>query len=122
MSHVINFKISGPSLKLKHLETYSCVLENLVSFKYMGAMINLSFNYTPQLIKASFARPYACYIIKSLFQPPSYLFQLQTPVLDIGTEVSMKVQNFAPPTPLFLFFERKNIEIKVEGLSIFVVI
>ncbi|KAK4598805.1 hypothetical protein RGQ29_016027 [Quercus rubra] len=52
----------------------------------MGAMINLSFNYTPQLIKASFARPHACYIIKSLFQPPSYLFQLQTPVLDIGTE------------------------------------
>ena len=51
-------------------------------------MINLSFNYTPQLIKASFARPHACYIIKSLFQPPSYLFQLQTPVLDIGTEVS----------------------------------
>ena len=88
MSHVMNFKISGPSLKLKHLKTYSCVLENLVSFKYMGVMINLSFNYTPQLIKASFAGPHACYIIKSLFQPPSYLFQLQTPVLDIGIEVS----------------------------------
>ena len=88
MSHVMNFKISGPSLKLKHLKTYSCVLENLVSFKYMVAMINLSFNYTPQLIKVSFAGPHAYYIIKSLFQPPSHLFQLQTPVLDIGIEVS----------------------------------
>ena len=32
MLHVMNFKISGPSLKLKHLEIFSCVLENLVSF------------------------------------------------------------------------------------------
>ena len=29
MTHVMNFKISGPSLKLKHLEIFYCVLENL---------------------------------------------------------------------------------------------
>ena len=92
MSHVMNCKISSPSLKLKHLEIFSCVLEspniyaeNLVSFKYLGVLEKISFKYTPQ----PFARPHACYIIKSLFQPPSYIFQLETIVLDIGTEVSI---------------------------------
>ena len=92
MSHVINCKISSPSLKLKHLEIFSRVLEspniyaeNLVSFKYLGVVEKISFKYTPQ----PFARPHACYIIKSLFQLPSYIFQLETIVLDIGTEVSI---------------------------------
>ena len=92
MSHEMNCKISSPSLKLKHLEIFSCVLEslyiyaeNLVSFKYLGAMEKISFKYTPQ----PFARPHAYYIIKSLFQPPSYIFKLETIVLDIGTEVSI---------------------------------
>ena len=54
MSHVMNCKISSPSLKLKHLEIFSCVLEslyicaeNLVSFKYLGAVEKISFKYTP---------------------------------------------------------------------------
>ena len=92
MSHVMNCKISSPSLKLKHFEVFSCVLEsldiyakNLVSFKYLGVVQKISFKYTPQ----PFARPHAYYIIKSLFQPPSYIFQLETLVLDIDTEVSM---------------------------------
>ena len=92
MSHVMNCKISSPSLKLKHFKVFSCVLEsldiyaeNLVSFKYLGVVEKISFKYTPQ----PFARPHACYIIKSLFQPPSYIFQLETLVLDIDTEVSM---------------------------------
>ena len=92
MSHVMNCKISSPSLKLKHFKVFSCVLEsldiyaeNLVSFKYLGVVEKISFKYTPQ----PFARPHACYIIKSLFQPPSYIFQLETIVLDIGTEVSI---------------------------------
>ena len=92
MSHVMNCKISSPSLKLKHFKVFSCVLEsldiyaeNLVSFKYLGVVEKISFKYTPQ----PFARPHACYIIKSLFQPPSYIFQLETLVLDMDTEVSM---------------------------------
>ena len=50
MSHVMNCKISSPSLKLKHLEIFSYVLEslyiyaeNLVSFKYLGAMERIAF-------------------------------------------------------------------------------
>ena len=91
MSHMMNCKISSPSLKLKHLEIFSCLeslyiyAENLVSFKYLGAMEKITFKYTPQ----PFARPHVCYIIKSLFQPPSYIFQLETTVLDIGTKVSI---------------------------------
>ena len=92
MSHVMNCKISSPSLKLKHFKVFSCVLEsldiyakNLVSFKYLGVVEKISFKYRPQ----PFARPHAYYIIKSLFQPPSYIFQLETLVLDMDTEVSM---------------------------------
>ena len=124
MSHVMNCKISSPSLKLKHFKVFSCVLEsldiyakNLVSFKYLGVVQKISFKYTPQ----PFARPHAYYIIKSLFQPPSYIFQLETIVLDIGTRLVYKSNFLLPPTPLFIF-ERKNIETKEESLSIFVVI
>ena len=48
-------------------------------------MEKISFKYTPQ----PFARPHAYYIIKSLFQPPSYIFKLEMIVLDIGAEVSI---------------------------------
>ena len=76
MSHVMNCKISSPSLKLKHIEVFSCVLEsldiyaeNLVSFQYLGAVEKISFKYTPQ----PFARPHACYIIESFLASKLYL-------------------------------------------------
>ena len=68
MSHVMNFKIFGPSHKLKHLERYSVASwKILCHFNTWEQCKSISFNYAPQLVKASFAGPYACYIIKSLF-------------------------------------------------------
>ena len=76
MSHVMNCKISSPSLKLKHIEVFSCVFEsldiyaeNLVSFQYLGAVEKISFKYTLQ----PFARPHACYIIESFLASKLYL-------------------------------------------------
>ena len=74
-----------------------------MSFKYLGAMEKISFKYTPQ----PFARPHACYIIKSLFQPPSYIFQLETIVLDIGTRLVYK-SNFLVPHPSLYFWKKEH--------------
>lgn len=96
MSEIGNLKISGPSLRLKHLDISYCMLdsldiyaENLVSFTYRGLKKNISFNYTPKLVMANIAGPYVSYFIKSLFQLPSYISQLETLVLGIRHEVSM---------------------------------
>ncbi|XP_050274548.1 F-box/FBD/LRR-repeat protein At1g13570-like isoform X2 [Quercus robur] len=90
-SHVMNFKISGPSLKLKQLEITYCTLTsldiyavNLMSFKYVGNHECISWKHTPPLVNAHFGGPYASYIIKSFFQFQSYLSQLETLVLDLG--------------------------------------
>ncbi|GMY21164.1 F-box/FBD/LRR-repeat protein At5g53840-like, partial [Fagus crenata] len=93
MSRIGNLKISGPSLRLKHLDiSYSMLdsldiyVENLVSFTYRGLKKNISFKYTPKLVMANIAGPYVCYFIKSLFQLPSYISQLETLVLGIEYE------------------------------------
>ena len=95
-SHVMNFKISGPSLKLKQLEITHCTLTsldiyavNLMSFKYEGNHECVSLKHTPPLVNAHFGGTYASYIIKSFFQFQSYLSQLETLVLDLGFQVSM---------------------------------
>ncbi|KAK4596058.1 hypothetical protein RGQ29_014226 [Quercus rubra] len=89
-SHVMNFKISGPSLKLKQLEITHCTLTsldiyavNLMSFKYEGNHECVSLKHTPPLVNAHFGGTYASYIIKSFFQFQSYLSQLETLVLDL---------------------------------------
>uniref|UniRef100_A0A7N2MTG3 At1g61320/AtMIF1 LRR domain-containing protein n=1 Tax=Quercus lobata TaxID=97700 RepID=A0A7N2MTG3_QUELO len=55
--HVMNLKISGPSLKLKQLEITCCTLTsldiyvvNLVSFKYVGKHECISLKHTPRLL------------------------------------------------------------------------
>ena len=95
-SHVINFKISGPSLKLKQLEITHCTLTsldiyavNLMSFKYEGNHECVSLKHTPPLVNAHFGGTYASYIIKSFFQFQSYLSLLETLVLDLRFQVSM---------------------------------
>ena len=94
--HVMNFKISGPSLKLKQLEITHCTLTsldiyavNLMSFKYEGNHECVSLKHTPPLVNAHFGGTYASYIIKSFFQFQSYLSQLETLVLNLGFQVSM---------------------------------
>ncbi|KAK7828092.1 f-box/lrr-repeat protein [Quercus suber] len=56
-SHVMNLKISGPSLKLKQLEITYCTLTsldiyavNLMSFKYVGNHECISLKHTPPLL------------------------------------------------------------------------
>ena len=89
-SHVMKFKISRPSLKLKQLEITYCTLTsldiyavNLMSFKYVGNHDYISLKHTPPLVNAHFGGTYASYIIKSFFQFQSYLSQLETLVLDL---------------------------------------
>ena len=95
-SHVMKFKISRPSLKLKQLEITYCTLTsldiyavNLMSFKYVGNHDYISLKHTPPLVNAHFGGTYASYIIKSFFQFQSYLSLLETLVLDLRFQVSM---------------------------------
>lgn len=76
MAHVMNCKISSPSLKLKHLEIFSCVLEsfyinaeNLVSVKYLGAVRKDFIQvHTPAFRKAS------CLLYHQEYFPASKLY------------------------------------------------
>ncbi|GMY12580.1 F-box/FBD/LRR-repeat protein At5g53840-like [Fagus crenata] len=92
-SSVGDLKVSGPDLKLKHLELLHCDLlsveisaVNLVSFTYQGPKTRISFKDTPRLIKASFGAPYARSIVKNIYQLPT---QLETLELDLRDKVSM---------------------------------
>ncbi|KAI8574612.1 hypothetical protein RHMOL_Rhmol01G0369700 [Rhododendron molle] len=87
---LVNFSVSGPSLKLRHLEIQDAwYLEkldicdsNLVSFKYTGEKTSISLKDTPLLVKASFGLGYACTIVQNSIHGSSYLQQLETLVLD----------------------------------------
>ncbi|THG15167.1 hypothetical protein TEA_019077 [Camellia sinensis var. sinensis] len=89
---LVNFVVSGPSLKLKYLEIEGCFSlksvdiydANLVSFKYSGLKAYIAFKNTPHLVKASFDGPYARYIVKNFIQVSSYLLQLETLVLNLS--------------------------------------
>ncbi|KAI8574435.1 hypothetical protein RHMOL_Rhmol01G0353500 [Rhododendron molle] len=86
---LVNFSVSGPSLKLRHLEIQDTrnlgkldiCDSNLVSFKYTGQKTSISLKDTPLLVKASFGLGYACTTVKNFIRGSSYLQQLETLVL-----------------------------------------
>ncbi|KAH7852611.1 hypothetical protein Vadar_027002 [Vaccinium darrowii] len=85
-----NLQISGPSLKLRHLEIIprqvSANIEisasKLVSFKYGGAPISMTLKYVPALKVARFGTKYSLFLVRNFEQLSVILLQLDTLALD----------------------------------------
>lgn len=85
-----NLQISGPSLKLRHLEIIprqvSANIEisasKLVSFKYGGAPISMTLKYVPALKVARFGTKYSLFLVRNFEQPSVILPQLDTLALN----------------------------------------
>ncbi|CAL5331869.1 unnamed protein product [Camellia sinensis] len=77
----IEAKVRRDRNSLKSVDIYDA---NLVLFKYSGLKAYIAFKNTPHLVKASFDRPYARYIVKNFIQVSSYLLQLETLVLNLS--------------------------------------
>ena len=94
---LVNLKVSGPSLKLKHLNILSCInvqcieisAPSLVSFKYGGPKAKIIFKDVPCLVEASFAGPYVPFLVNNLPQNSWCLSQLRTLALNVIYLVSM---------------------------------
>ncbi|XVF62173.1 hypothetical protein PTKIN_Ptkin08bG0195700 [Pterospermum kingtungense] len=85
---LVNLKVSGPTVKLKHLKIIGChsvqrieiSALSLVSFKFWGSGARINFNDVPSLVEASFSLPF---LVKNLLQTSwCFLFQLRTLELD----------------------------------------
>ncbi|XVF62156.1 hypothetical protein PTKIN_Ptkin08bG0194500 [Pterospermum kingtungense] len=89
---LVNLKVSGPTLKLKHLKILRChslkcikiSAPSLVSFKHNGPRAKINFKYVPSLVEASFSWFHVPFLVKN---PPenswSLLFQLRALALDV---------------------------------------
>lgn len=85
-----NLQISGPSLKLRHLEIIprqvSANIEisasKLVSFKYGGAPISMTLKYVPGLKVARFGTKYSLFLVRNFEQLSVIFRQLDTLALD----------------------------------------
>ncbi|PSR94935.1 F-box/LRR-repeat protein [Actinidia chinensis var. chinensis] len=87
---LVNFTITGRSLKLKYLEIYTHYLKslnihdvNLVAFKYGGPKTSISFKNTLCLVNAAFSGQYASYVAKKPIKVISSLPQLEALSLDL---------------------------------------
>nr|POE94905.1 hypothetical protein CFP56_67836 [Quercus suber] len=96
---VMNFKISGPSLKLKQFEITYCTLTsldiyavNLMSFKYVGNHECISLKHTPPLVNTHFGGTYANY--QELF-PVS---KLSVSAIDTGVGLKVSEVNLLSQT------------------------
>ncbi|XP_031248318.1 F-box/FBD/LRR-repeat protein At1g13570-like [Pistacia vera] len=89
--YLTSFRISGPSLKLKHLQFSGCTklmnleicARNLISFSYFGPKTNVSYGNVENLSEVSFGGPYLSYVIRDLHQLSSLFMQLQTLKLNL---------------------------------------
>ncbi|KAL9438967.1 hypothetical protein AB3S75_024600 [Citrus x aurantiifolia] len=89
-SSLTSLKVSGPSLKLKHLKLNTLDnlkdlqlhAPNLLSFEYSGPILPFSFRNVPNLVDASFWGCFSAYIAKNLCQHSIFLVQLRTLKLD----------------------------------------
>ncbi|XP_059648953.1 FBD-associated F-box protein At5g60610-like isoform X2 [Cornus florida] len=116
---LVNLKVAGTSLKLKHLEIASCTnlkdIEisaiNLVSFKYFGPKISMSFQKVPLLAEVSIRGHYCDILVSEYKKPTFYLSQLEKLILELdcqNTEIYMCEGGFFPK-----FSNLKELEIKV---------
>ncbi|XP_062169713.1 F-box/FBD/LRR-repeat protein At5g53840-like [Alnus glutinosa] len=100
---LVNLKVAGPLLRLKHLEISHCLklenleisAKNLVSFVYFGPRITMPFKYVPNLVEMSLEGNYFEYSIYNFCEFSSYLPRLETLVLDLSkVEKKMKLLEF----------------------------
>ncbi|XP_058226332.1 F-box/LRR-repeat protein At2g42730-like [Rhododendron vialii] len=87
---VANLKISGPSLKLRHLElvldlaNLEISASKLVSFKYDGPVISMPLKYVPALNVARFGKGYSRFLVCNFEQLSVFLSQIETLALDFS--------------------------------------
>lgn len=98
-NHLVDLKVTGSSLRLKHLEIKLCHSINLVeisasnleSLIYMNQIVRLHIKYAPRLVNVSICGGYTARIDEPITAalPPvsSYLFQLETLTLQLYSRV-----------------------------------
>ncbi|XP_027120617.2 F-box/LRR-repeat protein At3g26922-like [Coffea arabica] len=121
-SSLQNFRVSGQSLKLKHLEIGYCQkLQNvevsaasLVSFKYAGPRINICLIEVPELALVSFSNQYC---EKFIINSPSslYLSRLEKLELDLRFTGSARCVGF--PSNFPKFSNLKHLELKFVAVA-----
>ncbi|KAF7136100.1 hypothetical protein RHSIM_Rhsim08G0187200 [Rhododendron simsii] len=88
---VVNLKISGPSVRLRHLElvlnlaSLEISASKLVSFKYSGPVISMPLKYVPALTVARFGTTYSQFLVCNFEQLSVFLSQIGTLALDFST-------------------------------------
>ncbi|XP_059662705.1 putative FBD-associated F-box protein At5g56690 isoform X1 [Cornus florida] len=91
---LVNLKIAGPSLKLKHLELSQChsleKLEisaiNLVSFTYFGRDISVPFKNVPLLSELSIGGRFCSSFVFESYKHSSYIAQIEKLKLQVFVE------------------------------------
>lgn len=97
--HIVNLRVAGSSLQLKHLEIFRCKrlesLEvsapNLVTFKYFGQRIRLHIGNLPLLSKLHIGGGYGDQVTYALVAFSSHLSQIATLELEMFFKVSMEL-------------------------------
>ncbi|XP_059286816.1 putative F-box/LRR-repeat protein At3g28410 [Lycium ferocissimum] len=105
--------VNGPPLKLKHLKIKHCfqlavveiLAENLVSFKYLGSLIDISFGNVPLLSEVLIGGDYVKYWVNQLDQLSYDLSQLHTLTLNQNYMVSSSHAMLSLDNPSFFYGE-----------------
>ncbi|KAG5564421.1 hypothetical protein RHGRI_000565 [Rhododendron griersonianum] len=98
--HIVNLRVAGSSLQLKHLEIFQCkCLEslevstpNLVTFKYFGQRIRLHIGNLPLLSKLHIGGGYGHQVTYTLVAFSSHLSQIETLELEMFFKDNREIQ------------------------------
>ncbi|KAI8543765.1 hypothetical protein RHMOL_Rhmol08G0243600 [Rhododendron molle] len=115
--HIVNLKVAGPSLLLKHLEIFRCMhLESLdvsapklVTFKYFGKKTQLRIRNLPLLSKLYIGGPLRDQVIYALVPFSSHLSHIETLELEIRLEGNEEI----PKALEFTTLKHLNISIRI---------
>ncbi|KAI8543774.1 hypothetical protein RHMOL_Rhmol08G0244500 [Rhododendron molle] len=119
--HMVNLKVAGPSLRLKHLEIFRCMrLESLevsapklVTFKYFGKKPLFHIRNLPLLSKLYIGGSYQHQVVYALVPFSSHLSCIET----LELEICLKGNGEIPPGLEFTSLKRLILNITVGGYN-----